>query len=331
MSLPLRNVADVTSLIDAGPPPAPTPTQLRVASELFDREGHRPTFDADLGPELTRLLEDGLGPVVADRQPVDGLFLSKRTLGQVHACEGWLLAERDQPFTWSAPAARGTVAHKAVELSITLRSRPAPLDLVDLALERLVESGDKGLGSWLLDADPAELAQLRSEAADWLVKFEDTFPALRWAWRPRLESSLTVELCGGRVVLRGRVDLALGRAEGSTARVLIVDFKTGRPQPVFTEDLRFYALLETIRVGVPPYRLATFSLDSGTWVAEDVDEAVLLSAARRTVDAVAKLTSLEEGRTPVLRAGVPCRWCPAAATCPAATDAADAADTVGGT
>ena len=108
MSLPLRNVADVTSLIDAGPPPAPTPTQLRVASELFDREGQRPTFDADLGPELTRLLEDGLGPVVADRQPADALFLSKRIVGQVHACEGWLLAERDQPFAWSAPAARGT-------------------------------------------------------------------------------------------------------------------------------------------------------------------------------------------------------------------------------
>jgi RecB family exonuclease len=311
-------VAVVTSLIDAGAPPAPTPTQLRVAAELFDREGHRPSFDPDLGPELTRLLEEGLGPVVADRQPSDALWVSKRALGQVHACEGWLLAEQDLPFSWSAPAARGTVAHKAVELSITLRRRSAPLDLVDLALERLVESGDKGLGTWLLDADPAELAQLRSDAADWVVKFEDTFPALRRAWRPRLESSLTVELCGGRVVLRGRVDLALGKADGSTARVLIVDFKTGRPQAVFTEDLRFYALLETIRVGVPPYRLATFSLDSGTWVAEDVDESVLASAVRRTIDAVAKMAGLEEGRPPALRPGAPCRWCPAAVACPAA-------------
>ena len=169
----------------------------------------------------------------------------------------------------------------------------------------------------LPDADPAILAQVRGDAADWVVKFDDTFPPLRRAWRPRLESPLTVQLCGGRVVLRGKVDLALGRAEGTTARVLVVDFKTGRPYAGFTDDLRFYALLEAIRVGVPPFRLATFSLDSGTWAAEDVDEDVLASAARRTVDAIAKLVTLDDGREPELRAGPACHWCPAAATCPA--------------
>jgi hypothetical protein len=304
------------SLIDAGPP-APTPTQLRVVAELFERDGPRPSFDPDLGRELTRLLEDSLGPVVADVQPEDPVWVSKRALGQVHTCEGWFVAEQETPFAWSAAAARGTVAHKAVELSVTLRTSPAPLDLVDIAIERLIES-DKSLGAWLLDADPAVLAQVRGDAADWVVKFDDTFPPLQRGWRPRLESALTVELCGGRVLLRGKVDLALGRAEGTTARVLIVDFKTGRPQPVYAEDLRFYALLEAIRVGVPPYRLATFSLDSGTWVAEDVDASVLASAARRTVDAVAKLVSLGDGRAPSLRAGLACRWCPAAPTCAAA-------------
>jgi len=113
----------------------------------------------------------------------------------------------------------------------------------------------------------------------------------------------------GRVLLRGKVDLALGRAEGTQAKVLIVDFKTGRPLPVHTDDLRFYALLETLRVGVPPYRLATFSLDSGTGVSEDVDEQVLLAAARRTVAGVARLIELEEGRDALLRAGPACRWC----------------------
>ncbi len=316
LSAPLRIVRRMSSLIDAGAP-APTPTQLRVVAELFARDGQRPTFEPDLGRELSRLLEEGVGPLVADVQPEDPVWVSKRALGQVHSCEGWYAAELEAPFEWSAPAARGSVAHKAVELSVTLRSHPAPLDLVDIAVERLIES-DKSLGAWLLDADPAVLAQVRGDAADWVVKFEDTFPPLKRAWRPRLESAMTVELCGGRVVLRGKVDLALGKAAGTTARVLIVDFKTGRPQPVHAEDLRFYALLETIRVGVPPYRLATFSLDSGTWVAEDVDEAVLLSAARRTVDAVAKLVSLGDGRTPSLRPGAACRWCPAASTCTAA-------------
>jgi hypothetical protein len=293
-----------------------TPTQQRVMAELFELGGDRPAFDAGLGPELLGLLEAGVAPFVADVQPEGPLWVSKRVLGQVHTCEGWLAAERAAPFEWTAPAARGTVAHKAVELSVTLRDRPAPLDLVDLAIERVIAS-DTSIGPWLLDADPAVLAQVRGDAADWVVKFDDTFPPLRRAWRPRLESPLTVQLCGGRVVLRGKVDLALGRAEGTTARVLVVDFKTGRPYAGFADDLRFYALLEAIRVGVPPFRLATFSLDSGTWAAEDVDEDVLASAARRTVDAIAKLVALDDGRAPELRAGPACHWCPAGATCPA--------------
>jgi RecB family exonuclease len=271
-----------------------------------------------LGPELRARLEEGIGPLVADRQPEQPLYLAKRRLAQVHACEGWLVADRGTPFAWSVAAARGTVAHKAVELAVTLRGNPSPLDLVELAIDRLIDSRDRGVSSWLLDAPAADVAEVRGAAADWIAKFQDTFPTLRRAWRPRVESALTVDLCGGRVILRGRVDLALGRAVGTTARVLIVDFKTGLPQPVHAEDLRFYALLEAIRVGVPPYRLATFSLDSGSWVAEDIDEAVLASAVRRTIDATAKLVALDEGAAPALRAGPFCRWCPAAAHCPAA-------------
>ena len=297
---------------------APTPTQRRGASRLFELGGVRRRFDPDIGGDLRSVLEAGLGPLVADRQPGQSLQIAKRTLAQIHTCGGWLVAERGSPFTWSAASARGTVAHKAVELSLTLHGNPAPLDLVDLAVERLIDSTDRGLRTWLLDAPAGEMAELRGAAADWLVKFQDTFPLLRRSWRPRLESCLTVDLCGNRVTLRGKVDLALGRADGSTARVMIIDFKGGRAQPVHADDLRFYALLETIRVGVPPFRLATFSLDSGTWVAEDVDEEVLLVAARRTIDAAAKLVALEGGRPPVLRASTACRWCPAAADCPAA-------------
>jgi RecB family exonuclease len=304
--------------------PVPTPTQVRVAEELFARTTPRPQFDPALGSDLLHLLEDGLAPLVADRQPDQPLFLAKRLLAQVHTCEGSVEADRATPFAWSAPAARGTVAHKAVELSITLRDSPPPLDLVDTAIDRLIESSDRSIRAWLLDAPAAEIAELRGAAADWVVKFQDTFPVLQRAWRPRLESALTVDLCGGRVVLRGKVDLALGRADGTTARVLIIDFKTGRPQPVHAEDLRFYALLETIRVGVPPYRLATFSLDSGTWVAEDVDEEVLIAALRRTIAGAAALLELDEGRTALLRAGPSCRWCPAADGCPAAIAAGEA-------
>jgi hypothetical protein len=112
--------------------------------------------------------------------------------------------------------------------------------------------------------------------------------------------------------------------------VLIVDFKTGRMQRMHIDDLRFYALLETLRVGVPPFRLATFSLDSGTWVAEDVDEDILLATVRRVVAGVRKLAELgplaTDSRQPLLTPGPACRWCPAGPECPGARQLLAAGD-----
>ena len=36
--------------------------------------------------------------------------------------------------------------------------------------------------------------------------------------------------------------------------------------------MRFYALVMTLRFGVPPYRAASLFLESGTWQSEDVTE-----------------------------------------------------------
>jgi hypothetical protein len=209
------------------------------------------------------------------------------------------------------------VAHKAIELSINLQPCPPAAALVDLAVDRLVEDDwDWGPGRWLSEAPAVERAELRAFAADVVHKFQDEFPPLKQAWRPRLESSLSAELCGGRVTLRGKVDLALGQAQGTEARVLIVDFKTGGPAAGHRDDLRFYALLETLRVGVPPFRVASWYLDSGQWHAEDVDEDVLDTAVRRTVDGVTKLVELRVGeRAARLQPGPTCGYCVARLGC----------------
>jgi hypothetical protein len=318
MSSPLLTLGRVTAI-----EPLLTPTQARAMTDLFGAGQSRPTFDQGLGPALRAELEEALAPIAAGLPADKTLAATKGALAHVHTCEGLWVAEAAAGFAWSTPTARGTVAHKAVELAAHLGDVPPPLDLVDLAIERLIDAGgDWGPRTWLLDAPAAELAELRGAAADWVVKFQDTFPPLRRQWRPRLESALTVELCGGAIALRGKVDLALGRAEGTEARVLIVDFKTGRLQRMHIDDLRFYALLETIRVGVPPFRLATFSLDSGTWVAEDVDDDILSATVRRVVAGVTKLAEVGPlaavARPPTLASGPACRWCPAASTCPAA-------------
>ena len=55
-----------------------------------------------------------------------------------------------------------------------------------------------------------------------------------------------------------RPDLAFGRPTGPDARSLLIDFKTGGRHGAHVDDLRFYALVFTLRWGVPPWRVATF-------------------------------------------------------------------------
>ena len=92
---------------------------------------------------------------------------------------------------------------------------------------------------------------------------------------------------------------------------MIIDLKSGRIMPRHRKDLRFYALVERLCRDVPPRKLATFSLDSGAAVVEDVAPAHLRSALRRTLDAIERMIELRaEGREPERTPGVSCRWCP---------------------
>lgn len=290
-----------------------TPTQQRALDELMAAGQGRPVFAADLAARLRERLEEGLADV-GDRLGESELVVTKRDLAQVHQCERLHVAGLGS-FSWSPLAARGSVTHKALELSMSIGADVPPGELVDMAIVRLAEA-ERGVAQFLAEADAVEHAELRVAATDMVAKFADEFPPLKKQWRPRVESSLSAHLCEGRVLLRGKVDLALGKAEGTTARVLIVDFKTGRPLPVHIDDLRYYALLETLRVGVPPFRVASWYLDSGQCHPEDVTEELLLAAARRVVDGVRTLVELRvEGRAPTWRPCASCSFCEARADC----------------
>jgi hypothetical protein len=299
-----------------------TPTQERVLSDLMGNGQARPTFDADLASRLRADIEERLAPVAAqlgERQ----LVVHKSALARVHTCEGHHVAETEAGFSWSAAAAVGVVAHKAIELSVSLAPPDGLAALVDLAIERIAADVDRGPGAWLAGASELDRAEVRGGAIDRALKFEDEFPPIKRAWRPRLESTLLTSLCSDRIVVRGKVDLALGQARGTTAGVLIVDFKTGKPRRDHTDDLRFYALLETLRAGVPPFRVASWYLDSGQCHQEDVAEELLQAAARRLVDGARKLCELDvTHRPPTLSAGPVCHYCSARHTCPDAADRA---------
>ncbi|HEX7094859.1 MAG TPA: PD-(D/E)XK nuclease family protein, partial [Acidimicrobiales bacterium] len=187
--------------------------------------------------------------------------------------------------------------------------------LVDEALARL-EDGDDDFARWLQGLGEVERAELRAEANDRVVKFLECWPPLPRAWRPVTEAAVRQDLAGDRIVLRGKVDLTLGAPDGLVAGKVLVDLKTGGAKPTHLDDLRFYALIETLRLGTPPLRLGTYYLDQGRLVPEEVTEALLESTAERVIAGVVKMVELEtRAREPERRAGPACRWCPLYADC----------------
>ena len=289
--------------------------QQEVLERLRRPASERPTFDADLARRLRGELEGSLAELAKSVDPVSPLFVGKRELAGVFGCEASFLHDEEQLFAWTPPMATGAVAHKAIELGINWRSPdPAPADLVDAALDSLTR-GDTGLADWLHRCDDVERADLRSLAVSRTAAFGEGWPPLLSQWRPTTESRCRVELCDGRIQLNGKYDLTLGTPDGKRAGKVIVDLKTGRRHThMHREDLRFYALLETLKLGTPPRTVATYYLESAQIDIEEVDENLLEVALRRTVDGIRRYAELHghlgPPAEPIKRPGPPCRWCP---------------------
>ena len=161
----------------------------------------------------------------------------------------------------------------------------------------------------------AEHAALRGKAVERTTRFLQDFPPLDRRSHPMLEAAVKWRP-EGTVELSGKADLVMGRPYGRESRRLIVDFKTGGRDLHHRDDLRFYALLETLVYRVPPRRLVTYYLDYAECEVEDVTLDVLRSSMARTLDAIALHAELTvDGRAPVIKPGFSCRWCPVQDDC----------------
>lgn len=247
-----------------------------------------------------------------ERMGDETIFMSKHRVSSVLGCEVQHMLPDD--FAWSPAVAGGQVAHRAIQLGINWRGDPVPDHLVDEAIARLSDD-DTSLGDWIAGLSEGDRSDLVGFAVDKVIKFSECFPPLDKRAAPTTESAVRWPL-DGPIVMSGKVDLSIGRPAGAESRKVIIDLKTGWVVAKHREDLRFYALVETLRSGVPPRKLASFYLDAGDPVVEDVTERMLQSATRRTLDAInAEIELKIEGREPVKRPGSSCRWCPLSDTC----------------
>jgi hypothetical protein len=297
-----------------------TPVQERTLADLMAGDGARPTFPRDLAVRLASLLERLVGPAVSALPEGQRIVLSKSGLTSLHArCEGLYLANAlgEGVFEFSLPLAVGKLVHKAIEADV-VGERLAESELVPKALRRL-RSSDTEFDLFVEGLDDIERSELVGEATRQVVLFRGTLPPLQKSWAPVPELRVKHELLGGRLLLTGTIDLSLGRPREEApmeARRLFIELKTGIERPEFVDDLRFYALVATLRFGVPPFRVATLMLEDGTYRPEDVNEDMLEAAARRAGDAASRHVALLGGEEPGLRPGPWCGWCPRRDGCP---------------
>lgn len=288
-----------------------------MQQEVLDQLGstNRPRFRDDLRDHLTAALTEALEPLV---EPLPAPpVVTKHKLALAHGCEARFLAEEATTFAWTPSSARGVVAHKAVELLVGWPRPPVPLDLVEAAIASLERDEHASVHTYLTALSDGERAELVVGANDKVAAFLETFPPLDRRWRPVSEARVRADLCEDRIRLQGKIDLSLGYARhGNEAGKVLIDLKTGGPQATHVEDLRFYALLDTLRSGVPPRLLVNYYLDAGRPRSEGVTEDLLWSAARRVVDGVRTIVALTSGsRSPTTTVSWGCRWCPALSQC----------------
>jgi hypothetical protein len=302
-----------------------TEPQRRTWERLIDA-GDRPTFAAD----LTQRLRDRVEEAVRELELAEPLWIGKERLNALGRCEGSFLAKilgEGPAFEHSAATASGVLHHKAIEVEVGGRDELDPHDVALTAAGRLCEREERFAEYWRELARP-EQDEALMEVVRRITLFRSSFPPLREMRRelgPVSELGARAELLGGDLVLSGKIDLVLGlpvRAEPNRATRLAIDLKTGAARPQYPEDLRFYALIMTLRFGVPPYRVASFFLESGEWQAEDVSDRTLFHAADRVVAAARASAALQNGRAPTLSPGPWCGWCPRMAECPEADPSA---------
>jgi PD-(D/E)XK nuclease superfamily protein len=305
-----------------------TDPQRRTLDQLIGT-GERPVFASDLPQRLRDRIEDA----VRGLEGPEPLWLGKETLNDHTRCEGAFEAKisgEAPPFQHSPASASGVLLHKAIELEVGSRDGLDPHALATAASERLIEKEERFADFWR-ERTALEQDDLLMQTVRGLTLFQGSFPPMRELRRqlaPATEAGMRAELLGGALVLSGKIDLLLGaadRLEPMRGTRLAVDLKTGNAYPNYVEDNRYYALLLTLRFGVPPYRVASLFLEGGTWQAEDIDEELLFHASERVIAAARSAHALRAGRDPALRPGPWCRWCPRAEVCPAADPDADRA------
>jgi hypothetical protein len=263
-----------------------TPARDEVLALLRNGSGHRPRFDPGLAGGLRAWLEDGAAELVGARgDDAPPLYLGPRLLWRDRelAGDGHSGAHRDGPAVAPYPTelvesclvralfrqmvTSGRIGDPLTDALDALRVDPGRVDMV------------RHVGDMPAEATAALSASLSRHVAQ-LVNLTPRFAA---GWLPRTNDRVAIPLAGGRVVLCGMFDLLVGAPVPGTATLCALGVATGGRWAPARAALHYLSLLEMLRSGVPPFRVALLHTTAGRYGVEDVLEEHLRAVASHVV------------------------------------------------
>ena len=264
-----------------------------VLTLLRDGSGQRPRFDPGLAGGLRAWLEDGASVLVAARgEAAPPLMLGPRALfGEVWPTEsgpGSAVAQTFPPELLLACLVR------ALFRQIVMIGRVG--DPLTDALDALgVEPARKAILQQVATMPEPERDALAASLGEHVGHLVNLVPRFASSWLPRTDDRIAIPLAGGRVVLTGVFDLLIGAPTPDTASLCGIGLTTGGRWAQARTSLHYLALLETLRNGTPPFRLALLHSADGRYGVENVCEAHL---AAIVTHAVARMTALAATQEP---------------------------------
>jgi hypothetical protein len=290
------------------------PEGLELLERLRGQVTDRPAVDPGLAGGLRDWLEDGLAGVMGDGAIEAGLIesgpvrVTKETLTGALLCEAHLVARREAPRVVTVELARGSLVDALFRQWVTTGRLDDPWS--DAVAAVGVGGDGDGIAAFVEALPAARRQALAEEIAEHADGIVARWPVPSPSWLARTQERVVVPVAGGRIVMSGVVDLAFGGPAGERASVCVVEIKSGRRRVEHRGDLHFYALLETLRSGAPPFRIATYYTRTGELDVEAVNDDVLVSALQRVLAGTVRLCRLAAGTEPARTPNPLCAWCP---------------------
>lgn len=270
-------------------PPSPVPVEGGTGREVLARlrgdTSARPRFDPALAGGLRAWLEDAAYDVVARRgEHAPPLVLGPRqALGGTDA-PGFATTSDEVVLARLVRALFRQLVHTGAlgdPLGDALGDSlgDALGDPFGDALDALRVGGGAETVAQIEAAEPAARAALADTLARHATNLRAVVPRFAPGWLPRTDDRVAIPLAGGRVVLRGVFDLLVGIPQPDVASLCALALSTGGTWVRARRSLHYLALLETLRSGTPPFRLALLESASGRYGVEDVREEHLRALA----------------------------------------------------